>query len=321
MGINLLLRFLYIFLVTTSIWIFSNKALARPHYATLIMEYPSQRILSSENSTTLNQPASLTKVMTLYLVFQALDNGNLTMSQQLHVSLHAANRQPSKLGLRTKDKITVEEAIQGLVTKSANDAASVIAENMAPTEEEFAQRMTEQAKKLGLNNTTFKNASGIPNSQQLTNAIDMALLGAAIMQNFPQYYHYFSLKKFYFNHRAFKNHNHLLEKYPGCDGIKTGYTVASGFNLISSATRDGHRLIGVVLGGKTAKSRDLLMMDLLDSGFAKLAKTSTSTISQPAQKNNPLPSESIYLSPKPTENIPKPQAYLTSPNTVIEEAY
>jgi D-alanyl-D-alanine carboxypeptidase len=263
-------------------------ALAKPHYATLVMEYPSRVILHSENSTTLNHPASLTKVMTLYLVFKALDNGTLKLGQPLYVSAHAANRQPSKLGLKAGDTITVEQAICGLVTKSANDAASVLAENLAFSEDEFAIQMTSEARRLGMLNTTFKNASGIADKQQLTTAMDMAILGAAILQDYPHYYPYFSRREFDFKNKMFKNHNHLLGKYRGCDGIKTGYTAASGFNLLSSATRNGHRLIAVVLGGNSIKSRDLRMMQLLDKGFDKL-----STGKQTPNTNDPQTAPSL----------------------------
>jgi D-alanyl-D-alanine carboxypeptidase len=318
---NLLLRTGCINFVAIFLWIFSTTVFAKPQYATLVMEYPSRTVLYSENPTALNQPASLTKVMTLYLVFKALDNGSLTLLQPLHISAHAANRQPSKLGLRPKDSITVEEAVCGLVTKSANDAASVLAENLAPTEDEFAQQMTEQARKLGLNHTVFKNASGIAHNQQLTTAVDMAILGSAILHDFPQYYHYFSLKEFNFHHHIFKSHNHLLGKYPGCDGIKTGFTAASGFNLLSSATRKGHRLIAVVLGGNSIKSRDMRMMQLLDAGFSKLASSQSTTTPLPVNTGNNLPAPANISPAKTTENLPHPQAYLNSPNTTVEEEF
>lgn len=287
---------------------FTSSVFAKPHYASIVIEYPSRQVLYSENPTTLNQPASLTKVMTLYLIFKALDSGKLKLYQPLHVSAHAANRQPSKLGLKPNQTITVEQAISGLVTKSANDAAAVLAESLALSEEDFAILMTEQAKRLGMVNTTFKNASGIADNEQVTTASDMAILGAAMLQDFPHYYHYFSLRKFDYQSHSFKNHNHLLGKYDGCDGIKTGYTTASGFNLLSSATRNGHRLIGVVLGGNSIKSRDLRMMQLLDIGFARLASKQSST----------TPS-AISLSSKETTSSLQPD--IESPNTTIEEEF
>lgn len=290
----------------------ANSAEARPHYSSIVMEYPSGHILHSENVTTLNQPASLTKVMTLYLVFQALDNGELTMSQVLKVSSRAANRQPSKLGLRTKDTITVEQAICALVTKSANDAASVIAENMSPSEDIFAEKMTLQGQKLGLTHTTFKNASGIANNGQQTTALDMALLGVAMMRDFPHYYHYFALKEFTFRNHVFKTHNHLLGKYPGYDGIKTGFTLASGFNLLSSASRSGHRLIAVVLGGKTSKSRDARVVELLDTAFTNLSNLPKT------QNSTQRTASSVIHSNTSSENLPPPNDYIETSNINLE---
>jgi D-alanyl-D-alanine carboxypeptidase len=278
------------------------------HYSSLVMDYPSRTIISSENPTLLNQPASLTKVMTLYLVFQALDNGTLKLSQSLPVSAHAASQQPSKLGLRTSDTITVEEAICGLVTKSANDAASVLAEALGGTEDQFASKMTDQAHKLGMVNTVYRNASGVPDSQQLTTATDMAIMGASILHDFPHYYHFFSLRQFSYHNIVFKSHNHLLGKYEGADGIKTGYTVASGFNLLSSAIRNDHRLIAVVLGGDSIKSRDLRTMQILDLGFNKIA--------------NPQPADTTAPKAVPTAPVaPTKTAELDLSNTTVEAEY
>jgi D-alanyl-D-alanine carboxypeptidase len=260
--------------------LFTTVSVAKPHYATVVMEYPSRTIIYGENQTTLNQPASLTKVMTLYLVFKALDNGSLKLDQPLHVSSHAAGRQPSKIGLKANDTLFVRDAICSLVTKSANDAASVLAENLAPSEKDFSELMTQEANRLGMRHTVFKNASGISDKDQLTTAFDMAILGASIMRDYPDYYHYFSLREFNFHKKVFKNHNHLLGKYEGCDGIKTGFTAASGFNLLSSATRNGHRLIAVVLGGNSIKSRDVRMMQILDLGFSKLASHDSDAMTQ-----------------------------------------
>lgn len=296
--------------------------LATPHYSSLVMEFPSRTILSSENPTNVDQPASLTKVMTLYLVFQALDSGKLKLNQPLPISLHAANRQPSKLGLKAGQTITVEEAICGLVTKSANDAASVLGEALGGgSEDQFAVLMTDQAQKLGMVNTTFKNASGIANSQQLTTAVDMAQLGAAMLQTFPHYYHYFSLREFTYKGIVFKNHNHLLGKYEGCDGIKTGYTVPSGFNLISSATRDGRRLIAVVLGGSSIKSRDQKSMAILDEGFTKLAQNPTVTNQAVNQNLTPTPRPPAFESTSAKPAAPDKTPQLEPPNTIIEQEY
>ena len=216
-------------------------------------------------------PASLTKLMTLYLTFEALEEGLLTLDQELTVSA-AAERQPRvKLGLKKGASITVEQAIYALVTHSANDVATVIAEAMAGTEDNFAIVMTRKAQDLGMADTLFRNASGLPNREQVTSTRDMAKLAKAIWQTFPDRYAYFATKTFTFDGEEFKSHNGLLESYPGADGIKTGYTRASGFNLVSSAARDGQRLIAVVIGGNTAKSRDRYMEQILDYGFIHLA--------------------------------------------------
>jgi D-alanyl-D-alanine carboxypeptidase len=298
----------------------ASEVCAKPHYATLVMAYPSRQILFSENPEILNQPASLTKVMTLYLVFQALDRGTLTLTQPLHVSAHAANRQPSKLGLKTNSTITVQEAICGLVTKSANDAATVLGEELAGgSETDFSALMTAQARKLGMVNTTFQNASGIADKKQLTTAHDMAILGASIMRDFPHYYHYFSLREFDYKQHTFKNHNHLLGKYRGCDGIKTGYTTASGFNLLSSAQRDGHRLIAVVLGGSSIKSRDQRMMEILDLGFSKIASQPQTLTSSSSESATVTPPAKNVIIPAQTPLAYSPE--LEEPNTTVEEEY
>lgn len=281
----------------------ASTCAAGPQYSALIVEYPSLKILHNENSSSFDPPASLTKVMTLYLVFQALDNNKISLNQPLIVSRHAANRQPSKLGLKPNQIITLEEAICGLVTKSANDAATVIAENMATSEDEFAHMMTEQAKALGMKNTRFVNASGVPNTKQITTATDMAILGISILRDFPHYYHYFGLREFNFDGKRFRNHNHLLGKYSGCDGIKTGFTVASGFNLISSAIRDGRRIIGVILGGQTRKSRDQRMMQLLDIGFKKIREQDIQKLeSLNIEKAGNVPQLSTLPSPSTTQS-------------------
>jgi D-alanyl-D-alanine carboxypeptidase len=296
---------------TSLFWlVWSNSVFGKPCYSSVVIEYPSRTVLFSENSAVVNQPASLTKVMTLYLVFKALDNGRLKLSQSVPISAHAANRQPSKLGVKPHDTITVEEAICGIVTKSANDAASVLAESLAPSEEEFAILMTREAQRLGMKDTVFKNASGIANPQQVTTAMDMAILGASIMHDFPHYYHYFALRQFNYNRHVFKNHNHLLGKYEGCDGIKTGFTNASGFNLISSAIRDGQRLIAVVLGGCSIKSRDKRMMQLLDIGFSKLGTSKSPEVAK--SPNNTM------IQSKTAANV---QPDIETPNTMVEVAF
>ncbi len=239
-------------------------------YAGLVVDAGTGKVLYQENAYALRHPASLTKMMTLYMVFDAIQRGKLRPNQRLKVSKSAAARPPSKLGLRAGSTITVQEVIYGLVTKSANDAAAVIAEALGKTESGFATKMTRKARRLGMKQTTFRNASGLPNKRQVTTAWDMYRLGLALQRDFPQYYHFFSTPNFYYKNRTFGNHNHLLKNYPGTDGIKTGYIRASGFNLVASVKRGNRRIIGVVFGGRSAKTRDAHMRDLLDRGFAKL---------------------------------------------------
>ena len=240
-------------------------------YSALVVDARTGRTLYQENARELRHPASLTKMMTLYLVFDAFERGRLSPYQRLWVSDRAAAQPPTKLGLKPGQTITAREAIYGLVTKSANDAAVVIAEALGNTEPQFAMMMTSQARLLGMNQTAFYNASGLHDSRQVTTAWDMYQLAIALQRDFPQHYYYFSTPNFYFNNRMHANHNKLLKNYYGVDGIKTGYTRASGFNLVASATRNGQRIIGVVLGGSSASSRDANMRDMLDQGFATLA--------------------------------------------------
>jgi D-alanyl-D-alanine carboxypeptidase len=215
-------------------------------------------------------PASLTKMMTLYLTFEALDSGRIRLSDRMPVSAYAASRPPSKLGLDPGDSLSVENAILALVTKSANDAAAVLAEYLGGSESAFAERMTARARALGMDNTTFRNASGLPDPGQVTTARDMATLGYALVHRFPHYYSYFSTTSFYYSGAVHPNHNRMLGTYAGVDGIKTGFINSSGFNLVASAKRDGQRLIGVVFGARSSAERARMMTALLDGGFDAL---------------------------------------------------
>jgi D-alanyl-D-alanine carboxypeptidase len=224
--------------------------------------------LRSANPDVTTQPASLTKMMTLYLTFEALNAGRLRIDQALPVSAEAASRSPTKLGLVPGDSVIVRDLILGLVTRSANDAATVLAEALAGSEPAFADRMTAKARQLGMMQTVYRNASGLPDPDQRTTARDIARLALALYQHFPREYRYFATREFEFRGEIVKTHNHLLEWYDGADGIKTGFVHASGFNLAASAVRSGRRLIGVIMGGNSARSRDEIMGDLLDKGFA-----------------------------------------------------
>ncbi len=240
--------------------------------SSIIIDADSGKVLSSSSADTLRYPASLTKVMTLYITFDALEKGLIRMDDMLPVSRTAANRSPSKLGLRAGEKISVKDAIMALVVKSANDCATVLAEGLGYSEQNFAQTMTAVARELGMKNTTFKNASGLPNREQKTTARDMARLGAAIYHHFPQYYKLFSVRKFTYKGHTYYTHNHLLKSFEGADGMKTGFTNAAGFNIITSAERNGKRVIAVTMGHNTAKLRDKKVASLMEQGLNKLAQ-------------------------------------------------
>jgi D-alanyl-D-alanine carboxypeptidase len=261
------------------VWGATGAAQAR--YASIVVDYDTGRVLHETNADTRNYPASLTKMMTLYLAFEALERGDLKLNQRLTVSRRAAGMPASKLGLKRREKITVKQAILALVTKSANDVAVVLAEKMGGKETKFARLMTKKARELGMKRTSFRNASGLPNRRQLSTARDMATLARALIRDFPKQYRYFSTKQFVYKGKKHRNHNRLLKSYSGTDGIKTGYIRASGFNLAASVKRNGRRLIAVVLGGKTPRSRDRHMAKLLDRGFAKLASIGPNKIPAP----------------------------------------
>ncbi len=236
-------------------------------YASYVIDIDTNKILHARNAEDPRFPASITKVMTLYMVFDALKDGELMLTDELDISRNAAKQPPSKLYLKAGETITVETAINALVTKSANDVAVVIAERLGGSETRFAALMTAKARQLGLKNTRFKNASGLPNKAQISTAKDLAKLGEAMLVDHADYYDYFSRTEFQFGKAKYKNHNKLLKDVRGVDGIKTGYTRASGFNLLASAERDGHRVIAVMLGGASSKSRNSHVTDLLEAAF------------------------------------------------------
>lgn len=241
---------------------------ARAGYASIVMDYNTGKIVNEVNADVQNHPASLTKMMTLYLTFEALYRGKIGLYQQMPVSEWASNKSPTKLGLRPGQTITVHDCILGMVTKSANDAATVMAEGLGGSEAGFANLMNEKARELGMTRTFFRNASGLPDSAQVTTARDLLRLSTALYRNYPAQFRYFATREFVFRGQMIHGHNHLMERYAGMDGIKTGFTDASGFNLASTAARDGRRLFGVVMGGSTHQARDRLMETLLDNAFA-----------------------------------------------------
>jgi D-alanyl-D-alanine carboxypeptidase len=257
-----------------------SPAPAASRYASIVIDADSGAILHSANPDKRSYPASLTKVMTLYLLFDELDAGRLKLDSKLAVSAHAAAQAPSKLGLEPGDQISVQDLILALVTKSANDAAVVAAEAIGGSEAAFAQVMTRKARALGMLQTTYRNASGLPDLGQVSTVRDQATLARALVRDHADHYAYFSTRSFVWHGQPIHSHNRLMLRYAGADGIKTGYIHASGFNLIASAKRDGRRIIGVVFGGDTASWRDNHMGQLLDKGFARLKSPGTTQVAR-----------------------------------------
>jgi D-alanyl-D-alanine carboxypeptidase len=246
-----------------------------PKFASIIVDGNSGAVLQATSPDGIRHPASLTKIMTLYLLFERLESGKMKLDTEMPVSQHAADQDPTKLNLRAGQTIRVEDAIKGLVTRSANDAAVVIAEAIGGDEDDFAAMMTRKARSLGMSRTVYRNANGLPNDEQVTTARDQATLGRAIQERFPRYYRYFATSTFNWRGQSIRNHNHLLGSVEGVDGIKTGYTRASGFNLVTSMRRGNRHLIGVVLGGRSGGSRDAIMRNLLAENLEKGATTHT----------------------------------------------
>lgn len=268
----------------------SPSASANSKYAAFVEHAYSGDVLFSRYADAPRYPASLTKMMTLYLLFEELEAGRMTLDTELTASRHAAAQPPSKLGIKAGDTITVEKAIDALIVKSANDIAVVVGEAIGGgSESRFARMMTAKARELGMRHTTFRNASGLPNRRQVTTARDLATLGQRVSQDFPQYFPYFAVRSFQYGGRTYRTHNRLILSYDGADGMKTGYTRLSGFNLVTTATRDGDRLIGVVLGGRTSVTRDAFMKKILDNAFAEIA-------------DNPMKISAVYRTP-PTPDL------------------
>lgn len=315
-------------------------ALARPipafaGYADIIVDAATGEVLHATNADKINYPASLTKMMTLYLLFNALENGKMTLDQALPVSAYAASQPATKLGLRKGSTIEVETAILALIIQSANDVSVVVAEALAGSEEAFARKMTQAAQVIGMKHTMFRNPHGLPDPAQRTTARDMAVLAIALLEDFPQYYHYFGSRKFKYGGRTYVTHNRVVLSYDGADGFKTGYTRASGYNLVASAIRDGRRLVGVVLGGKTWAKRDAQMVSLLDRGFGTSGGSDTIAVASADTPSGVIPREKpaqpaiamATLAPVPTDNaetdtpaIELPAAYASSLDSSALEA-
>ncbi len=259
-------------------WAAATAVPSSPAFSAIVVDANSGRTLYSADENGLRHPASITKVMTLYLLFEELDRGAMTLRTQIPISEHAAAQEPSKLGLAPGDRISVEDAIKAVVTRSANDVAVAIAEAVGGSESNFADMMTRKAHALGMSSTLYRNASGLPNDEQVTTAHDLTVLGRALEDRFPRYFRYFSTAQFDFDGEIIGNHNHLLGRVDGVDGIKTGYTRASGFNLLTSVHRDGRSLIAVVMGGRTAGARDRIMENLIADHIAEASNTRTATM-------------------------------------------
>src|SRR5262249_34731334 len=247
----------------------------KPPSAAIVVDANSGNVLSDSNPDEVRHPASLTKIMTLYLLFEQLEAGKLKLDSPITFTAHSASRPPTKLGVKPGDTITAEEAIKALVTKSANDAASAIAETIGGDEANFARMMTRKARALGMTQTVYVNASGLPDPAQVTSARDQSILGRAIQDRFPDYYRYFQTSSFRFRNNVIANHNRLLGTVAGVDGIKTGYTEDSGYNLVTSIHRASRFLVAVVLGGSSARARDDRMRGLIEQYIGQGSTTRT----------------------------------------------
>jgi D-alanyl-D-alanine carboxypeptidase len=298
-----------------------------PPRASIVVDANSGKVLEETNADGLRHPASLTKIMTLYLLFERLDSGKMKLTTEMPVSEHAADQAPTKLGLKEGQHLAVEDAIRGIVTRSANDAAVVIAEAIGGDEESFAKMMTAKAHALGMSHTTYVNASGLPDDDQNTTARDQALLGRAIQDRFPRYYHYFSIPSFTFRGEEIRNHDHLLGQY-GVDGIKTGYTRASGFNLVTSLHRDGRHIVAVVLGGSSARARDEHMRELLEAHMDEASSRRTAAMIAEAEEPARVASRGLHPAAPPAANyslatvssvpVQAPTAALQGPIMVVK---
>jgi D-alanyl-D-alanine carboxypeptidase len=312
-------------LISKNLFLFSSFLLsliilgspANAKYASFVINENTKRIYHNKNADTRNYPASLTKIMTLYMIFDALESKKISMKTRLKVSKRASRQPPSKLYLSPGSTITVKNAIMALITKSANDVATVVAENLGKSERNFAKLMTKKAKQLGMTRTTFKNASGLPNRGQLSTARDMATLGMAIRRNHPKFFKLFKTKHFVYQGNKYTNHNNLLGSYSGTDGIKTGYTSASGFNLVASVERNGQRIIGVVFGGKKARSRDRHMIKLLNRHFKTKPSKPLVRIAKPSEI--PLARPTITIVEKSVKNFNIPPTLKLPPSDKEED--
>jgi D-alanyl-D-alanine carboxypeptidase len=278
-------------LILNAVWLFAVSQASYARHAAIIIDADNGNVLHEVEATQSWYPASLTKLMTLYMTFDALKSGQIQLHDSMTASTHASQQPQSKLGLRRGERLSVEDAILAIITRSANDASVVLAEHLGGTEENFASNMTEKAHSLGMYNTHFMNATGLPNNWQVTTSRDMALLAWKAQRNFPEYYHYFGAHGFNFKGTELRGINKFTANYPGAEGMKTGFTCGSGFNLIGAAHQNGKHLIGVVMGGMTSKERYQLMMQKMDFSFANLASA------DPTRNINTMPTGSAGSPP------------------------
>ncbi len=279
-----------------------------PTFSAIVVDANSGRTIYAADPDGLRHPASITKVMTLYLLFEQLESGKMTLQSRIPISEHAAAQEPSKLGLEPGETISVDDAIKAVVTRSANDIAVAIAEAIGGDESSFAAMMTRKAHALGMANTTYRNASGLPNDNQITTARDLTVLARSLEDRFPRYFKYFSTEEFEYAGRTIGSHNHLLGRVDGVDGIKTGYTRASGFNLLTSVHRDGRSLIAVVMGGHTAAARDRVMENLIDDHLAQCSTVRTATRVADASDEDNQPAKAAVAHAAPARPQPIPVA-------------
>lgn len=307
------LNFCYSFLIylCVSLLLFSSNSYAKRRHspvkkASIVVEGGTGRVLHASNPDITVHPASLTKIMTLYLLFEALESGKIKLNTRMKVSKKASRQNPCKLNLRPGQTIKVRDAIIGLMVKSANDASVAIAEHLAGSEAEFARRMTKKGRELGMRKTIFRNSSGLPNRHQVTSARDMVILSQAVFNHFPGYYDYFRTRTFTFKGRKYRNHNRLLGKVHGLDGIKTGFVNASGFNLAASAKRNGRRLFAVVMGGSSPRQRNKKMVHLLETSFRKGAHEHIVPSRKPLFAGRPRTYLAKSMGPQTKEELPSP---------------
>lgn len=303
-----------------------HVATYNPPYASIVVDVNSGKVLQETNADSLRHPASLTKMMTLYLLFERLEQGKISLTSEMEVSAHAAAQAPSKLGLKPGESIDVENAIKAIVTKSANDVAVVVAEALGGTELGFAHMMTAKAHALGMSHTSYHNASGLPDDLQITTVRDQAILGRALQDRFPKYYRYFATRVFVWHGHRMRNHNHLLGRVDGLDGIKTGYIRDSGFNIATSVRRNGRHIVAVVFGGSTARARDAQVRSLIDKSIkiASLARTAPMVVEgwrgrivasrAPTPAKDPRDAIAAKINPAPQAKI-TPQAKTAAPGS------